>query len=514
VSDQSAEPDVREMMREVTTFQPDVIDPDQTAVLVIDMVNWQVPRAAADGTTATPYFVDRLRDLVIPAQLKLLAECRQAGVRVVYLRVGSTADDYSDAVPVLRGVFAAASARDGLPACEVIDEIAPEPGELSLMKSGSGAFTTSDLDKRLRDMGVRTLLYTGVVTNACVMLTLAAGFDLGYTGYLVSDATATLSQRLQEETENIVGSFLAEVIDTDKLIARLRLPAFERGLTTLEERADALPEVRCLAQGAYPRGLKLELFGQLLHGRAVGKLPQADKRQRRSCPCEQAGDLAPARSGGTLVGHLGREAVREQCRRVEVGPEQGHGDQPVAAERPAEQEGEAAVGRHAQLERPDRQPRRAADDEHIGRECQRGAGAHGVPLRRAYDRERQSPQPGDDPAEDRQHPVQLAGVRLEDVTGLPKVGADGEMRACAMDQDGARTACGQVADRRVQRHHGVEVECVATFWPVQRHVHDVRAALHDDQRHALHPSARAGCAGRQPITRDLSTAPRHPRVRW
>ena len=112
-------------------------------------------------------------------------------------------------------------ATDGSWACEVIEPLRPEPGDISLIKTGSGGFGTSNLDSHLRNMGIRNVLYTGVITNGCVLLTLAAGFDLGYNGYLVADATATFSQRWQDLTEELVGVYMAKVVTTTQIIDEL-----------------------------------------------------------------------------------------------------------------------------------------------------------------------------------------------------------------------------------------------------------------------------------------------------
>jgi biuret amidohydrolase len=77
---------------------------------------------------------------------------------------------------------------DGSWACEVIDALRLQPGDITLIKTGSGCFLTSNLDNHQRNMRISHVLYTGVITNGCVLLTLAAGFDLGYHGYLVGDA--------------------------------------------------------------------------------------------------------------------------------------------------------------------------------------------------------------------------------------------------------------------------------------------------------------------------------------
>lgn len=61
-----------------------------------------------------------------------------------------------------------------------------EKGDISLVKYGSGAFA-SELDAVLRNRGVRSIIYAGVLMIACVLLSTAAGFDLGDRQCMVAD---------------------------------------------------------------------------------------------------------------------------------------------------------------------------------------------------------------------------------------------------------------------------------------------------------------------------------------
>jgi nicotinamidase-related amidase len=209
------------------------LDPATTAVVVVDMVNWQIPRTPNDSGIASTYYVNRLADTAIPNHVRLLEGCRAAGMPVVFLRVGCYQPNYSDAIAPFRTIFEEYDARDGTAACEVIAELAPEEGDLTLLKTGSGGFSTSGLDSHLRNMGIEHVIYTGVVTNGCVLLTVAAGFDLGYYGYLVSDATATLTQELQDQAENIIGQYLAQVVTTDDMLSLLPAPMLTGAGSTL-----------------------------------------------------------------------------------------------------------------------------------------------------------------------------------------------------------------------------------------------------------------------------------------
>lgn len=197
------------------------LEPTRTAFVVVDMLNWQVPKDVPPGAYWNQYYVDRCWDLVVPQHQRLLPAARAAGAKVAYLQVGAQRDDYGDVLRQFRVAFAHYGARIGTWACEVIDELAPEPGDAVLPKRGSGGFTTSALDATLRGWGVDTVVYTGVVTNCCVMLTAAAGYDHEYTGYVVSDATAAFSDDLQAAAELALGAMAATITTTDDVLAAL-----------------------------------------------------------------------------------------------------------------------------------------------------------------------------------------------------------------------------------------------------------------------------------------------------
>ena len=204
-----------------------VLEATKTAVVVVDMVNhqvtpgkWLMAHLAERGIDLS-YIEERVRDLVIPSTQRLLDTARSNGGRVAYVRVGTLSADYADGLPAYRKLYPIWEAYDGSYACDVIEALAPQPGDINLIKTGSGGFTTSALDRHLRNLGVEHVVYTGVITNACVLLTMGGGSDLGYYGYLASECTATFSQRLQDISEEIIGAQLGEVLSTDELIRRL-----------------------------------------------------------------------------------------------------------------------------------------------------------------------------------------------------------------------------------------------------------------------------------------------------
>lgn len=198
------------------------IDPRRTAVLVIDMIEWQVARPGMPGLPdEMAYYAERLADSVIPRTRALIDGARERGATIAYVRCGATRLDALDAVPQFREVIKLHGAFEGTQQCEVIPELAPERGDINLMKGGAGAFTSSGLDHRFRMLGIEHVLYTGVITNACVLASMTAGFDLGYYGYLVADATATAGPDVQRAAEQVVDFVLGEVVTSAAALERL-----------------------------------------------------------------------------------------------------------------------------------------------------------------------------------------------------------------------------------------------------------------------------------------------------
>src|SRR6266550_2628707 len=81
--------------------------------------------------------------------------------------------------------------RPGQPGVEIKDEVRPLPGEPVVQKRVSSAFIGTSLEADLRRSGLTTLVVVGMQTNMCVSTTARMAGNLGFTTYVVSDATAT-----------------------------------------------------------------------------------------------------------------------------------------------------------------------------------------------------------------------------------------------------------------------------------------------------------------------------------
>ncbi len=70
----------------------------------------------------------------------------------------------------------------------------PRPGELVIQKRVNSAFIDTPLEAHLERQGISALVVVGLTTDHCVSTTVRMAANLGFTVFLVSDATATFDR--------------------------------------------------------------------------------------------------------------------------------------------------------------------------------------------------------------------------------------------------------------------------------------------------------------------------------
>jgi nicotinamidase-related amidase len=73
-------------------------------------------------------------------------------------------------------------------------EAAPLPGEPVVIKHVNSSFIGTDLEQRLREAGIDTVVTCGITTDHCVSTTTRMAGNLGFETFIVSDATATFER--------------------------------------------------------------------------------------------------------------------------------------------------------------------------------------------------------------------------------------------------------------------------------------------------------------------------------
>jgi ureidoacrylate peracid hydrolase len=201
------------------SFRQRAIEPDQTALLIIDLQKGLCGDFAIASDPDRAYLYGRLRNSVIPNGQRLISACRTAGVEVIYTVIECLTLDGRDRSLdyKISGLFAAKGSREA----EVIDELAPLDNDIVIPKTSSSLFNSTNFDYVLRNLGVEYIMVMGMITDQCVETTVRDGCDRGFLMTVVEDACA--AHREQRHKESLAGiKGYCRQRSTDELIAELR----------------------------------------------------------------------------------------------------------------------------------------------------------------------------------------------------------------------------------------------------------------------------------------------------
>src|ERR1700730_11169094 len=198
-------PSAAERKNEMVTLdakpEPIAIDPTRSAVIVVDMEN----DFAAKGGMFDRAGVDisGAQKAIAPIA-KVLAAARQAGLKIVYLKMGyrpdlsdlGTADSVNRTRHLKFGVGQKIQAPDGRESrllirdtwdTDIVPELKPQPSDMVIYKTRFSGFYQTDLDATLKKLGVKYLIVTGVTTSICVESTVRDAMFRDYLCVLLRD---------------------------------------------------------------------------------------------------------------------------------------------------------------------------------------------------------------------------------------------------------------------------------------------------------------------------------------
>jgi maleamate amidohydrolase len=181
----------------VVDMQHDFVDPDSLA-------------------TCAPMAEDR-----IPAIRSVLEAARSAGIPVFHTQ-GIVRADLSDL-----GLWKGYAKRNGLcqidgtHGAEIVEELAPRPGEHVVRKTRPSAFFGTDLHDRLASLRVDTVLVVGASMSGCVRATVVDAFSHDYRVSVIRECVVDRSESLVARNLFDVAAKYADDIGLDEAISYL-----------------------------------------------------------------------------------------------------------------------------------------------------------------------------------------------------------------------------------------------------------------------------------------------------
>lgn len=220
-----------------------VIEAARSAVIVVDMQNdFGSPGGFFDlggvDISGIQAVVPRIADVLLAA--------RQAGMKIVYLKMGFRPDLSDAGAPdspnwlkhaQLKAIGEEVTAPDGRPSrvlirdtwnTDIVPALVPQESDAVVYKSRFSGFYGTDLDRILKSHSISTLIFTGCTTSICVESTIRDAMYRDYTCLLLADCAAEpigdgLSRSNHEASLLAVQVLLGWVSNSGELLDALAL---------------------------------------------------------------------------------------------------------------------------------------------------------------------------------------------------------------------------------------------------------------------------------------------------
>ncbi len=104
---------------------------------------------------------------------------------------------------------------------ELLPELDPQPTDILATKRTWGAFASTDLEKRLKDLGVTQVVVTGVATSIGVESTARQAYEAGFNVTVAIDAMTDLRPEAHQASIAYIFPRLGETGTTQEIIGLL-----------------------------------------------------------------------------------------------------------------------------------------------------------------------------------------------------------------------------------------------------------------------------------------------------
>jgi biuret amidohydrolase len=191
-----------------------------TALLVIDLQNTYIksPRSEHEAMRWS-WFDKRIAETVVPNLQALLSTCRDANISVLYARIACVDEhgrdrSLSQKKPGFNNLMLPKDSWDS----QIIDEIGPQPQEIVVLKTTDSALTGTNLRLMLSNMGITTVICTGIFTDQCVSSTVRSLADESFDVWLVEDCCAAATEALHDHELRVLNWIYCQVVQTEDMV--------------------------------------------------------------------------------------------------------------------------------------------------------------------------------------------------------------------------------------------------------------------------------------------------------
>ena len=199
--------------------EPDdiVLNRDSSALLVIDIQNTYLePDDDPKEALRWAPFYKRMNNTVIPNTADMISWARERGLEVIFARIACLKKDgrdrsLSQKKPGFNYLLMPTDSEES----QIIEELSPYADEISITKTTDSALTGTNLRLTLHNMGIKSVIVTGIFTDQCVSSTVRSLADESFEVLVVEDCCAAATDEIHHQELKIINMIYCHVLQAD-----------------------------------------------------------------------------------------------------------------------------------------------------------------------------------------------------------------------------------------------------------------------------------------------------------
>ncbi len=201
--------------------EPDdiILNRDTSALLVIDIQKTYLePDDDPNEAARWEPFFNRMNNIVIPNTADLVSWARENKVEVIFARIACLKNDgrdrsLSQKKPGFNYLLMPKDSEES----QMVEELSPQGDEISITKTTDSALTGTNLRLILNNMGIKSVIVTGIFTDQCVSSTVRSLADESFEVLVVEDCCAAATDEIHHQELRIINMIYCHILQAEEI---------------------------------------------------------------------------------------------------------------------------------------------------------------------------------------------------------------------------------------------------------------------------------------------------------
>ncbi len=199
--------------------EPDdvVLNKESSALLVIDIQNTYLePDDDPEEAARWNPFFSRMNNIVIPNTADMVEWARANEIEVIFARIACLKNDGKDrSLSQKKPGFNYLLMPKDSEESQIVKELSPQGDEISIIKTTDSALTGTNLRLTLHNMGITSVIVTGIFTDQCVSSTVRSLADESFDVLVLEDCCAAATDEIHHQELKIINMIYCHVLQTE-----------------------------------------------------------------------------------------------------------------------------------------------------------------------------------------------------------------------------------------------------------------------------------------------------------